>query len=72
MTEAKRPDAMGSRVCNRNLKQNVFLHFAYASTVYIVHLVLVNKVYQSVRSTCFYDLKPKTDVHRFSFELNIH
>jgi hypothetical protein len=68
---SKKTNSYAGRVCNRNLKQNVFLHFVYASTVHIVHLVLVDKVYQSVRSTCFYDLKPKIDVHRFSSELNI-
>jgi hypothetical protein len=47
------PWVLRGRVCNRNLKQNVFLHFAYTSTVYTVHFVFVSKVYQSVRSTNF-------------------
>ncbi len=56
------------KVYNRNLKQNVFLHFAYTSTVYIVHFVFVNKVYQGERSTSFSRTKNKNDVRRFSLK----
>jgi hypothetical protein len=57
-----------TKVCNRNLKQNAFLHFAYTSTVYIVHFVFVNKVYQGVPSTSFSRSKNRNDVRRFSLK----
>jgi hypothetical protein len=60
------------KVCNRNLKQNVFLHFTHTSTVYIVHFIFANKVYQVVRSTSFSRSKNKNDVRRFSFKWSIN
>jgi hypothetical protein len=63
---------IASKVCNINLKQNVFLHFAYTSTVYIVHFVFVNKVYQGVRSTSFSRSTNKNGVRRFSLKWSIN